>query len=382
MQYVPAACLALAIAAPLASAQLVVSANENKLTLTGGTAYVADPQPDSLTILNFAAFPPTVEHVIGVPNTVIGPPSNLALTADGSRLVLASSVVADPDGKEGWKPDNLVMLIDLTQQPARVIQRIEAGVQPSGLAISPDGSLVLVANRGDTTVSVFALRDDRLTLLDTVQVCEPGEAPADVGIAPDGKLALVAVNRGQYLRVLRIDGERVTATDRKLAVFGHPYRSAVSPDGTFAAAVGWGHGGERDAAAVSIIDLTGDEPRTSAYLATGCGTESLVISPDGNAIAVVLINGSNAKPDAPHYRAHGEIDLFVRDDDHTWRHAGRTPVGRIPEGAAFTRDGRYLVVQCHADRELWVLAYRDAQLHDTGERIATPGMPSGMAAQP
>jgi hypothetical protein len=55
-------------------------------------------------------------------------------------------------------------------------------------------------------------------------------------------------------------------------------------------------------------------------------------------------------------------------------------VGRIPEGVAFTSDGRNLVVQCHPDRELWVLAVQGKKLKDTGRRIAVPGMPSSLRA--
>ena len=56
------------------------------------------------------------------------------------------------------------------------------------------------------------------------------------------------------------------------------------------------------------------------------------------------------------------------------------PTGRIPEGAAFSPDGRYLLVQCHPAREIWVYEVDGERVTDTGHRIATPGMPSSLRA--
>ncbi len=45
-----------------------------------------------------------------------------------------------------------------------------------------------------------------------------------------------------------------------------------------------------------------------------------------------------------------------------------------------TSDGKYLVVQCHADRELWVFSVSRGRVKDTGQRIKVPGMPSSLRA--
>jgi hypothetical protein len=55
-------------------------------------------------------------------------------------------------------------------------------------------------------------------------------------------------------------------------------------------------------------------------------------------------------------------------------------IGRIAEGVAFTSDGKYLVVQCHRHRELWVFSVERGRLKDTGERIKVPGNPSSLRA--
>ena len=76
----------------MASAQIVISGNENKIELTSGAPKVIKPNaPDSLSILDFSKFPPSVEHVTDVPNSVVGPPSNIAITPDRKLALIANS---------------------------------------------------------------------------------------------------------------------------------------------------------------------------------------------------------------------------------------------------------------------------------------------------
>ena len=68
----------------------VISGNENKIELTSGAAkWVPNAGPDSLTLFDFASFPPRIQHLTNVSNSVIGPPSNIAITPDGSLALIA-----------------------------------------------------------------------------------------------------------------------------------------------------------------------------------------------------------------------------------------------------------------------------------------------------
>ena len=57
------------------------------------------------------------------------------------------------------EPDNKLNVVDLTVTPPRIVATVEGGKQPSGLAISPRGDLVLVANRADNTGTTLKLAD-------------------------------------------------------------------------------------------------------------------------------------------------------------------------------------------------------------------------------
>ena len=375
----PIGLMLLALGSP-ASAQIILSGNENKIDLTSGTPRVIPPRaPDSISILNFSKFPPSVQHLSDIPNSVIGPPSNIAITPDRRIALISNSLKADPQDATNWVPESFVHVLDLTADPPKVVGKAKAGRQPSGLSITPNGRLALVANRADGTVTVLSIRDKEVTATRTVKVCEPQESVSDVAISPDGRLALASAQKGGYLSVLKIDGDTVAPTGQKLSAYGQPYRVVITPDGELALTAGQGYGNGIDRDAISVIDLTARPMCTLEYIPVGAVPESIEISPDGKLLAAVVMNGSNLGPSDPNRSTHGALVLLARRDK-TFRVVEERPIGRIPEGVAFTSDGKYLVVQCHPDRELWIFSVNRGRLKDTGQRIKVPGMPSSLRA--
>jgi YVTN family beta-propeller protein len=59
---------------------------------------------------------------------------------------------------------------------------IAVGSHPVGVAVTPDGSKVYVANRGSRTVSAIATAPN--TVVATIDV---GLAPFGIAVTPDGK---------------------------------------------------------------------------------------------------------------------------------------------------------------------------------------------------
>jgi DNA-binding beta-propeller fold protein YncE len=335
--------------------------------------------PDSISILDFASFPPSVQNLTGIPNSVVGPPSNIAITPDHRIALIANSLKADPQDATNWVPESFVHVLDLTANPPKVVGQAQTGRQPSGLSIAPNGRLALVANRADGTVSVLAVRGQDVRSIQTVKVCEPQESVSDVAISPDGRLALASAQKGGYLSVLKIDGDNVTATGQKLSAYGQPYRVVITPDGELALTAGQGYGNGIDRDAITVIDLTASPRRAIDYIPVGAVPESIELSPDGKLLAAVVMNGSNLAPANPNHSVHGALVLLARRGK-TFRVVEEHTVGRIPEGVAFTSDGKYVVVQCHPDRQLWIFSVKRERLKDTGQRIQVPGMPSSLRA--
>jgi DNA-binding beta-propeller fold protein YncE len=362
---------------------IVVTGNENKIDLTGGgQRVIPNAAPDSVSILDFSQFPPRMTTLMDVPNTVIGPPSNIAISPDGTLALVANSLKLDSVSATGWSPENYVHLIDLTSSPPKVIGRVTADLQPSGMSFAPNGKLALVANRAGGTVSVLAVDHMKVTLAQNVKVCEPAQLCSDVAISPDGKFAIASIQRAGYLVMLQIDDAgRVTVLPRKISVYGQPYRCLITPDGALALTAGAGFGNALDRDAVSVIDLkSGPQPRTIDYVTIGTNPESMELSPDGRLAAVVVIEGSNFAADNPLHAAAGAVELLERKGN-TFVAKQHVTVGRIPEGVAFASGGKYLLVECHPDRQIWIFRVTgDGLLEDTGVRLAMPGMPSSIRA--
>lgn len=375
----------LGLATPLLSAppQWVLSANENKLDLaTGSQRVLPNAAPDSLTFLDFAQFPPRTLHLTNVPNTVLGPPSNVTFSPDGHFALVADSIVLDATRPTGWSPQRRIHVVDLRGPSPVVTSTTDTGPQPSGIAFSPDGSRVVAANRADGTVSVFAFESGTLRHRRSFAIAETNAEVSDVSCSPDGRWVVASVNRSNVLAVLRWKGGDLADTQRRITVFGRPYRVRFTPDSRFVLTAGAGNGTAHDPDALTVVAVQGETFRTVQYLALEQGPESFELSPDGRLGAAVFMNGSNTAANNPLHRDHGLVVLFRRRGDR-WQHAHTLPTGAIPEGVVFTPDGRHVVVQCHPDRNLRVYRVRrGSSLVDTGLRIPVPGMPSGMAAGP
>jgi DNA-binding beta-propeller fold protein YncE len=362
------------------AAQLVLSGNESKIDLTSGKPTAVDTdQPDSISLIDLSVFPPRVRHVMGISNSVIGPPSNVLVLPGAKRALIADSIVMDRTAKpDPWRPADRIHVMDLTLEPPRIIESLPTGRQPSGLSISPDGKLVLVANRADGSVTVLRVQGESISAAATVNVCEPHESASDVAISPDGTRALVSIQKGGYLRVLRISGSDVTATDQKASACGQPYRVVITPDGMLGLTAGQGFSASGlDTDCLTVVDLSVDPVRTTDFVPLGRVPESIEVSPDGKLLAAVLMEGSNFAQRHPEHTEHGQLVLLAREGN-TFRVVQRQPIGRIPEGVAFAKSGHYLLVQCHPDRNIWVFEIKNGRAIDTGHRIEIPGLPSSL----
>src|SRR6185437_13335145 len=97
---------------------------------------------------------------------IAGPPTSLAITPDNRLALIANGLLWTADGTR-WKgvPDDKLFVVDLAAAPPRVAATIAVGRQPAGMAINRAGTLALVANRADDSVSVLAIKGSQVTLL-------------------------------------------------------------------------------------------------------------------------------------------------------------------------------------------------------------------------
>ena len=190
------------LSSPPAAAQILIVGNDEKQGWDENSKPIfREPGKDTLTVIDISK-PDTPQIASSIPlmNSVVGPPTNLAISPSGDIALVANSV--EPV-VQGWghrlEPDNKVFLIDLKAHPPAVLGTITVGKQPSGMAISPKGDLALVANRADGTISVLSIRGKDVLVLDTVTVGAPADQVSAVAITPDGKHALAAKSAAVHL---------------------------------------------------------------------------------------------------------------------------------------------------------------------------------------
>jgi DNA-binding beta-propeller fold protein YncE len=374
---------ACATTAPVALApgpQFMIVGIDEKVTWdeTGKVALLP-PGKDVVSVVDISNRE-TPRIVVSLPlmNSIFGPPTNLAITPDERVAIVANSMAWTPDGS-GWKavPDNKLYVIDLTANPPRQVATVEGGKQPSGLAISARGDLMLVANRADNSISVFSLQGTTLKLVDTVAM---GEQVASVAITRDGRSALVTKFPGHKIALLKIDGHKVTYDKYDMPVGLWPYNVDVTPDGKLGLTADNGNAGGSDGHVdtVSVIDLEATPPRVIDRVVVGDAPEGFAISPTGEIAVAILLNGSAGVAKNAWFANKGGKVAVLRIDGKKVTKVKEIGVGGLPEGVVFSADGKYIYVGNYTTRDVSILRVDGTDVTDTGKRFALPGQPASM----
>ena len=369
-----------------ARAQLILSGNDEKQNWdASGKQVNSPPGKDTVSIIDISnRTKPRIIANLPLMNTVVGPPTNLAITPDQKLALVANSLDWVKDG-ESWKgaPDNKLYIIDLTASPPKHIDTVELGKQPSGMAINPKGDLALVANRADGTISVLSIRGRDVVVLDTVTVGTGADQVSAVAITPDGKRALAVKSSANKVALLSIDGQKVTYDKSDLPAGIFPHNIAVTPDGKLALTSNTGSGGSSDGSAdtVSVIDLETSPPRVIDHVTVGDAPEGLAISPKGDLAVSIEARGSNAPTSAFYYRPAGAATA-LKIDGKKVNNVGEIRVGALPQGVAFGPDGNYVYVANFIDQDLWVLRVDGTKLTDTVQRVKLSCHPGSMRSGP
>lgn len=227
------AILALAVAAPEASAR---------------NAYVANAGSGTVSAIDTG----TNAAVATIP--VGGEPVDVAISPNGSRAYVAN------------KGADAVAVID-TAANTMVGSPIPlaVGSKPDGVAVTPNGQLVYVANSGDGTVSVISTATNGA--LGVPIVLPPGSEPDGVAISPDGTRAFVAQRGNDVSIVDTATNSVVGAVPDTLA----PSRIAIGP-----------RGGRAFVTNSSASSVTAFNPASGALIG---GPISVGLQPSGIAIA-------------------------------------------------------------------------------------------------
>src|SRR5229473_1580047 len=353
--------LAIASFGSVQAAPFLIVGNDEKLLWDDqGKPIVSPAGKDSVLILDLAN-PESPKIVANLPlkNAIVGPPVNLAIDPTNSIALVADSIDVTKDGDAlKMNPDNKVYVIDLKANPPKLTDTVTVGKQPSGLSFNPAGNLALVTNRADKSISVLSVKGTDVKVIDTVDM---GDIVSHVEFTPDGKRALATKFNAHKVSLLDINGDKVTYTKLDLPTGQWPYNVAVAPSGKIALTADNGGAGSSDGSVdiVSVVDLELDPIRITDRVVVG-----------------VILAGSNNKS-AYFHKRNGSATV-LRIDGKKVTKVGEVELGGLPEGAAFTPDGKYLLVGNYLDQDLSILKVDGTTVTDTGKRFKLPGHPASV----
>src|SRR5260370_9985506 len=149
-----AAVFVLALASGAARAQLMIVGNDEKITFgADGKPVPHEPGHDTLSVIDMSKpAAPRIVATIPLDNSIVGPPTNLAVSPSRDIALVANSVTGvAKEGSFTTVSDDRLFVIDLKASPPAAAATLNLGKKPSGLAINPPRTLPLLSNPANRT---------------------------------------------------------------------------------------------------------------------------------------------------------------------------------------------------------------------------------------
>jgi len=291
-------------------------------------------------------------------------PLAMALSPDGARIVLLLS---------GWREQGL-QVVD--RASGRVVQTLAQRSAFVGLAFAPDGGALYASGADADLVYRYDWRGDTAVLADSLALGphpargrEGERYPAGLALSPNGKFLYVAENLDDSLAVLDVATGRVA---QRLPCGRYPYAVTVVPDGgvyvsSWGAGTVWAYTAGPDGR-LAVSDTIAVARHPSAMVASRDGARLYVVSATTDRVSVV---------DTRRRTVVGEL----RDPPP----AGPTE-GSTPNALALSPDGRRLfAAEADANAVAVFDVADDAAFADSGRaalagRIPVEWYPSAIAA--
>lgn len=247
---------------------------------------------------------------------------------------------------------NNVSVIDTSSNT--VMATVMVGSQPQGVAITPDGSSVYVANCGG---DVFVIDTSTNKVATKVLV---GGCPTGVAITPDGTRAYVTQANANSVAVMETSSNTVLT---KVPVGIAPSGIAITPDGTrvYVPSVGMG------TSAVSVLDTSSNSVAATVTLGN-VGSVGVAITPDGTRAYVANALGSVSVIDTSSNTVADTITV--------------ANVADSPVGIAITPDGTHAYVVTFGFGGMGPTAVIDTSSDTIVDMVSVGTGPTGVGISP
>nr|PZN60811.1 MAG: hypothetical protein DIU62_14175 [Pseudomonadota bacterium] len=220
----------------------------------------------------------------------VSDPEQLAVSADGSKLYIAS--------------EDTGQAVVMDAGDGRVLASMPVGGEPEGVTLSPDGRWVYMSSEEDHQVAVIDTRTDKV-----VATLDVGERPRFTEFSDDGALAFISGENDGTITVADARNHKVLRRWKLEGdVLVRPVGMAVSHDGRLLYTV-TGRGR-------MLLALDVETGRQVASVEVGPRPWGVAISPDGTTL----------------FTANGNSDDVSVVDAASMQVVARIPVGSSPWG--------------------------------------------------
>lgn len=371
------ACL-LALSGAAAFADIAISGQDGK-QVRAGDGLPMTPTPDSVAVIEFSSSrAPRVIGSIEVCSTQMGPPAALAVARDYSFVLAACPQKIGEGGKNVSEKLLSVIGLDDVTKP-KLLQQVEAGEGTTAIYLNKAGTVALATGVGDDTITLFTIKDRKLTRASQVKL-EAKAEPRDILIAEDGKTAYALRFGDAKVTKLAIKGDQLSrVADWDVGV--QPDGGGLTRDGRWLIVNNFGGapGTPKGNGATTVTDTrTG---KITYAVEVGALPEAVVLSPDNKYVALVIGNGSATVRNAANYNSvFGKLSLFaVGQGKEQGRlvHIADAKLGHACQGAVWSDDGKRLLVQCSVERDIRVFDFDGKALTERPEAalqmVSRPG---------
>nr|WP_294816512.1 hypothetical protein [uncultured Sphingomonas sp.] len=359
---------ALLLCEPLsARAQLVgVGLDGEARMVDGEVTPPSAPVPDRLVFLEFRDGKVAGRREVEAPVSFQGPPSAIAFSLD-RRTAFATAATGRAPGEPGkMGPIDTLTLIDLAGERPRVIQSLALGAAPASLALSPDGTMLIVPHADDDSATILHVANGHAAIVERVRFAK-GSRPLAAAFLPSGKGALLTFAGQDAVRLFAIEAGRLKSEPRAELSAG-VYPAALAMCGASGLAVVANYGVvSGDADTISLIDLAGDRPRVIDTASVGPAPEGVACSGDGRWAAAAIQNMSTVPAADPRHATGSKVVLLAIENRRLKRRA-EADIGAWSQGVAFIDGTATLVAESIVDKALHVLRL-------TGDRLEPVGAP-------
>jgi DNA-binding beta-propeller fold protein YncE len=336
-------------------AEILVTANDGKMVLENGNAVVRkQPLPDTVSVIDFTDGALKLLAEVPAPASVVGPPPSVAIAPDGSFALVTGAMKVDPADATKTVPDDKLSVIDLKSSPPKVLATLQAGAGAAGVSINRTATLALVANRSEGTVSVFTINGNMLTAAGKIQLGDAKSGPSHVVFSHDGTTALVTRDGDSRTSLLTVDGNKVEYAKRDLYSGVRPYDIDLTGSATAIIGNVGASGGDTDT--ISVIDMNAKPIRVVTTVSVGQTPEGVKMSPDGNYVAVTVMNGSNKPSASPFFNDFGLLKIYKISGTEL-APVAEAKIGHWCQGMVWSTDSKFVVAQCMVESELIAFSF-------------------------